>query len=449
MLKHPLSPLLKMFIHSKLKRTGFFLFIEKLKDKILKSEFNRNVLTLASGTTISQAIPVLVSPILTRLYKPEDFGILALFISITSIISVVSMGRYELAIMLPEKHEDAINVAALAFIINFLVSIVSFVIIIILHKPIIKILNADKLSFWIYFVPLTIFFIGMFNILNYTNNRLKLYKDISYANVYKALAGAIFQVGLGFFKIGASGLITGQIFSQIIANTKLSKNIYKMGILKEIKNEKIKDLAVKYQNFPKYSMWAGLMNTSAFQIINILIASFYGSAALGYYLLAQRVLGMPTALLGSAISRVFFQQASEERQKTGNAIKTFKSTLRKFLIISIPTFVILFLVVEDLFAIVFGEKWRIAGYYTMLLIPLFFTRFIVYTFTLIPIIFEKNNIDLIFQSGIISLSVIIIIINQNNKFENFILIYSIILSIYYLSFLLFNYLFFLKKEKIK
>lgn len=185
----------------KTKKNRIFLFIEKLKDKILKSEFNRNVLTLASGTTISQAIPVLVSPILTRLYKPEDFGILALFISITSIISVVSMGRYELAIMLPEKHEDAINVAALAFIINFLVSIVSFVIIIILHKPIIKILNADKLSFWIYFVPLTIFFIGMFNILNYTNNRLKLYKDISYANVYKALAGAIFQVGLGFLKL--------------------------------------------------------------------------------------------------------------------------------------------------------------------------------------------------------------------------------------------------------
>jgi O-antigen/teichoic acid export membrane protein len=102
-----------------------------LVNKVLRSEFNRNALTLVSGTAIAQAILVLISPILTRLYSPADFGDLALFISITSIIGVIANGRYELAIMLPEKDEDAINVAAAGFLFNILISLLFSILIII------------------------------------------------------------------------------------------------------------------------------------------------------------------------------------------------------------------------------------------------------------------------------------------------------------------------------
>jgi len=51
------------------------IMINKLK---LKSEFAKNVLTLMTGTTIAQAIPIAISPILTRIYTPEDFGVFAL-----------------------------------------------------------------------------------------------------------------------------------------------------------------------------------------------------------------------------------------------------------------------------------------------------------------------------------------------------------------------------------
>ena len=90
--------------------------INKLKPK---SEFSRNVLTLMTGTTIAQAIPIAISPILTRIYTPEDFGMFALYMSVASILSVVATGRYELAIMLPKKDEDAVNIVALSIIISF------------------------------------------------------------------------------------------------------------------------------------------------------------------------------------------------------------------------------------------------------------------------------------------------------------------------------------------
>jgi O-antigen/teichoic acid export membrane protein len=84
--------------------------IRRLKPK---SEFGRNVLTLMTGTTIAQSIPVAITPILTRLYTPEDFGLLAVFVALTAILGSIANGRYELAIMHPEKDEESINIAAL------------------------------------------------------------------------------------------------------------------------------------------------------------------------------------------------------------------------------------------------------------------------------------------------------------------------------------------------
>ena len=87
--------------------------LDKLKEMLnLKSEFSKNVLTLVTGTTIAQSIPIAISPILTRIYTPEDFGVLALFISITTILGTIANGRYELAIVLPKRDNNALELTA-------------------------------------------------------------------------------------------------------------------------------------------------------------------------------------------------------------------------------------------------------------------------------------------------------------------------------------------------
>jgi len=404
-------------------------FILNLKDKIFKNEFNKNVLILSGGTVIAQILPIIVSPILSRIYSPSDFGILALFVSITSIISVIANGRYELAIMLPEKDEDAINVAAVGFIFNIFVSIIFLIVIILFKKPLLRLLKAESLSFWIYFAPLTVFLIGLFTILNYTNNRFKLYKDISKATIFKGIIVSTIQLIMGFLKAGASGLISGQIISQAVANTKLFFNIKNTGLLKEIKKEKIKEVAKKYSNFPKYSMWAALLNTSGYQITNILISAFFGSYYLGQYYMAFRILGIPSIFIGSAISQVFFKQATEEVQKTGKAINTFKSTLKKLLIISLPTFLFIFIFIKPLFPIVFGKTWKDAGLYAMILTPFFCIRFVSASLSIILAVYEKNKIDLLvnFINNLINILSIIFFKN----FNYFIIILSISFSIFY------------------
>ena len=404
--------------------------INKIKPK---SEFSRNVLTLMTGTTIAQAIPIAISPILTRIYTPEDFGVFTLSIAITSIFGSIANGRYELAIMLPKKDEDAINIFALGFIITSTISLILLVLVILFHDYFLTLLNNESIGIWLYFLPIAVFFTGLYNILNYFNNRKKYYKDIANATIIKSIITAVIQLSVGFLKQGASGLISGQLVSQFFANMRLFKNIIKDRLLlSKISKVKIIALAKRYKDFPKFSMWAILANTLSTHLTNILISAFFSMATLGFYSLVQRLLGMPSALIGGSIGKVFFQEATKEKQETGKAIKTFNSTVKKLIVIGLPSFGILFFIVEDLFAFVFGEEWRIAGIYAQIAIPLFFIRFVVATVSAIDTIMERQNIFLIFNIVLLSISLLVIYLAKELIFGTFLIYFTLLISIVYL-----------------
>jgi len=407
--------------------------IERLKPE---SEFSRNVLTLMTGTTIAQAIPIAISPILTRIYTPEDFGVFALFVAITSIFGSIASGRYELAIILPKKDEDAINIFALGFIITTLMSSILLLAIYLFHDFIASLLRNNEIENWLYFAPIVVFFIGLFNLLSYFNNRKKNYKDIANTTIVKSIIMAIVQLSVGFIKNGAAGLIGGQLASQIFANVKLFKNILQDKILiSKISKLQILAQARRYKNFPKFSMWGILANSLSFHLTNILISFFYTIATLGFYSLVQRVLGIPSTLVGSSIGQIFFQQASHEKKLTGKAINTFRTTLKKLVMIGLLLFISLFFIIEALFAFIFGEEWRIAGTYAQILIPMFFLRFVSSSVSSTLIIFEKHKMELLINLILISVSILLILLSHN--FLSFLYYYTTFMGISYTVFLVY------------
>ncbi|WP_017726173.1 lipopolysaccharide biosynthesis protein [Halalkalibacterium ligniniphilum] len=410
--------------------------------KLLGNDFNRNVLTLLTGTSVAQAIPIAISPILTRLYTPEDFGVLALFIAITVIFGSIANGRYELAIVLPEKEEEAINLVALSIVISFLFSTGLFFIMILFHTPIVQLLGNNAISFWLYLAPLTVFFISLFNSLLYLNTRLKAFKKIAQVHIYKSIALAFIQLTLGIFKGGSSGLVMGQIASHLTANGKLFVYLLKnKKLLLKINKKEMIRMAKRYIRFPKFSMWATLANNLSQNINNIFISTFFSVSTLGSYFLVQRILGLPVSLIGTSISNVFYQRATEERNVTGNASTTFKSTLLKLAVISIMFFLPLYFVIEDLVTIVFGETWRNAGEYAKYLIPLMFIRFIAVPLSLTTMVFEKQNIDLSWQLGFLGWMGILfsMTVMYDLSITMFLMFYAILLSIHYIMIILITY----------
>jgi len=338
-----------------------------------------------TGTTIAQAIPIAISPILTRIYTPEDFGVFALFIAITGLFSVVASGRYELAIMLPKKDEDAINIFALGMIIILGLSLFLFILVVLFHTYFITMLNNEHIGYWLYFIPLSLSFIGLFNLLSYSNNRNKNYKDIAHATIMKSIVLAMVQLAIGFFKGGVTGLISGQIISTLFANMRLFKNILKdRTVLSKISKLKIMALARRYKDFPKYQAPHAMLNVFSSNMPIYLFTPFFGLSVVGAYSLSTRIVITPMMILAGASARVYSQKVTELYNKNGDSyVFTIQLLISLFKKIIVPFFLII-LFAPDIFSFVFGEVWREAGVYTQILFPWLLLNILVSSISFIP-----------------------------------------------------------------
>ncbi|MBT2686424.1 oligosaccharide flippase family protein [Bacillus sp. ISL-37] len=410
--------------------------------KFILNDFNKNVIKLMTGSTIAQAIPVAASPILTRIYSPEQFGVLALFVAITSIFSAIVNGRYEFAIMLPDKDEDAVNILALSLLIALSVSTLLFLVILLFQDFILSILGNNEIKPWLFFIPLVVLMSGIYNALNFMNTRIGSYGVIAKANVIKAVVGTTFQIILGLLKAGILGLIGGQIISHFVSNYRMVKEVIRdKTLLNSISKSKIKRMAFKYKRFPLVSSWATLCNVVSVHSTSIFLSMIYSASTLGFYSLINKVLNLPMIVVSRTISQVFFQQASVEKRENGKAIKTFKSTFIKLLIISLLGFGPLFFFIEDLVIILFGEQWADAGKYAQFLIPLMLIKFVVSPLTSTLIIYEKQVIDLYWQVVYLLLSIGIFGISYILGFSiyYFFIFNTLVLSIHYLIILFIAY----------
>jgi len=330
--------------------------INRLKPK---SNFSRNVLTLMTGTTIAQAIPIAISPILTRIYTPEDFGMFALYMSMASILSVVATGRYELAIMLPKKDEDAINIVALSLIISFLVSFIALLIIFFFNDSLINLLGNPKISSWLYFIPLTVLLTGIYQSFNYWSNRKKHYKRLATSRVIQSGTTSSSNLAFGFGGLGAGGLIGSTLLGQGMASFILGNSILKedKNRFRDIKKLKIIALMRRYIKFPKFDIPSSLIYTLYSNMAIIFFTKFFEASTSGFYFFANRLLRTPFSFFISAFSDVFYQKLSKTKDFTLISKEINHFSLKLLKITFIPFLVVVY---SSYFYVtpIFGEKWQ-------------------------------------------------------------------------------------------
>ncbi len=351
-----------------------------------------------TGTTIAQAIPLAVSPILTRLYTPEDFGLFALFIALTSVFVSFASGRYELAVMLPVDDKESINILALGLLITTALSTSLLLFITLFHDIILSLVNNIEIGVWLYFIPLIVLFTGLYNLLTYFNNRQKCYQDLARATIIKSLVLVAVQLGIGFVKTGATGLISGQILSSFFANMKLFKNILNnRSLLHSISKKEMLAMAKRYKDFPLYQAPHALLNTFSSNIPVYLFSSFVNATVVGFYALSTRIVFAPLMIIAGASAKVYNQKVTQLYNEGGDAyglsIQLLQSLLKK---ICFP-FVLLILFAPDIFALLFGDSWREAGLYTQILSPWLFMVFFVTTISFIPSLMNMQKKALLLE----------------------------------------------------
>lgn len=335
-----------------------------------RPSFSLDVLKLVTGTTFAQILVIVASPVLTRLFSPEAFGLLAIFTSITKVLGVVSCLRYEFAIMLPDEERDAVNLLALCTGIVTGISLLALPFFILLEPAIVSVLNAPGLSGHLWLVAPFVFVSGLFLALNYWNSRTRHYGRLSVARVVSSvaitggqLAAGAAGIATGGALIGASalgqGVATGVLGAQILRDDRrLFSSLFSPA--------RMKAMAVRYKRFPLYDSWSGLLNVSSWQLPSLLLSVFFSPVVVGYWALAYRLIVLPMDLVGSAIQQVFFQRASNA-ERDGSLAELTEPVFNVLLRIGVFPFLTLALIGEELFSVVFGAAWAEAGLYTQLL----------------------------------------------------------------------------------
>ncbi len=406
-----------------------------------KSELDRNVLTLITGTAIAQAFPIASAPILTRIFAPEDFGIYSLYFAIVNILVVFGTARYELAIVLPKKNADAFQIVLLSCVISIMVAALALVIVLLFGGTIAAFFNAPKIESFLCWIPFSILITGIYQSLYYWFNRKKSYKEIAGSRIIQSSTMVISQISVGTLGFLTSfGLILGQFIGQLLSTLYLAKvfikstrGAYKGSIIKQYA------LAIRFRNFPKLFLPAHLIDATSRQILTVFLNIFFTATSAGFYMLVQRVVGGPLTIIGGAYGDVFRQQASNAFVDRGECKNEFLRTIKRLTLISAPPFIVFIFIAPDLFALIFGESWRVAGEYAQALTPMFLLQFIANPLSNMFIIAEKQKHELILQ--IIMVSTIFFIFSISESVDFAIIGYSVFYSFVYLYVIYICYIF--------
>jgi len=377
-----------------------------------KSSFAADVLKLASGATIAQALGVLLSPVLSRLFSPEAFGTAAVFTSITTVIGVVVCLRYELAIMLPEKDEDAVSllVGSLFFVGMF--TVLTTLGVVLLHEPICRWLKAPELEPFLWLVPISVFLSGVALALRYWNTRLKRFGLLSGLRVAASVSASSVRLGTGFLGyVGSGSLIASSVLSQVVSAVGLGWEAWRgdRSCLSQTSWGHIGRELKRYHKFPLVNTWSGLLNTVSLQIPTMLLSAFFSQTVVGYYSLGTRVIQLPMVLIGGAIGQVFFQRASQALNE-GNLGMVVQSTYKRLVSLGLFPLLVLGLIGQEVFVVVLGPQWAEAGVYAQIISLWRFFVFVGSPMSILFSVLERQEIGLVFNiilfiSRILSLTI--------------------------------------------
>lgn len=358
------------------------------------SPFAIDVLKLVTGTAIAQAIAILASPVLTRLYGPEAFGLFAIFTSIISIIGVIACMRYELAIMLPGDDEEAIHILGLSILMVTVITVFTGIGLFLGSETILSALNAQNLSPYLWLVPPFIFVSGLFLVLNYWNSRRRHFGILSVARITSAVTSTGTQLGAGLAGYTTGGsLIGASLAGSIVSTGVLGGEIWRENGILIKRNLSWKGMVEgmkRYKRFPLIDSISALLNTISWQLPVLLLSAFFSPVIVGFYALGMRVLQTPVNLIGGAIAQVFFQRAAEARRERSLGILV-ENVFRVLVTIGLFPVLILAIIGGDIFSVIFGEVWRDAGVYAQILAIWVIIWFISSPLSTLYIILEKQD----------------------------------------------------------
>jgi O-antigen/teichoic acid export membrane protein len=364
--------------------------MSSLKNKSLAN----GIAALVGGAASSQILAIVAAPILTRIYSPEDFGLLTVYVSLLALLGVISSLCYELAIPLPDSDIDAIHIVIVCMIIVVMMSLISGVLVYFFGGVLADYLKMEALEGVLWLIPMGVFFAGLFKVFNYWSVRTKEFSSIASTRIGQTITTLVIQIS--FFKFGGVMLLAGQVIGQLFGSVCLTFIATRKHAFSSWTWSGLGAVVSRYKYFPIYSSWSGLANTAGLQLPPLVFAVYFGPSIVGMYSLAHRILSIPTTLIGNATGQVLLSHGADahNNNKLSRLVRCIHSDLAT---LGLPPTLIVLVSGEQLFQLVFGDEWGEAGKIAQILSPWLYLTFLTAPLASLFTIKEQQFKALIFQ----------------------------------------------------
>ncbi|RYY92945.1 MAG: hypothetical protein EOO11_20540, partial [Chitinophagaceae bacterium] len=340
--------------------------VSRILQRLRRSDFSKNTLIIMLGTVFSQFLLIAATPVLSRIYLPEEFGLSGVFLASAYILQYIFTLRYTFAIMIGEDAERSFRVVQLCLGLCVIFGVLLTALFYFVSGPLLQLLRIGELGNYFLLLPAFSAVLAANETLFAWMNRNKAYRYISINRMVTAAVTLVVMLLWGWLiDHSARGLILGTLAGQLIGTAMLfyrSQGIRRFPLRPRWKE--LRAAAYEHRSFPIYTLPSEMINIVTNQLPVFMLKRFLPTATeAGYFSMTNRVLGMPLTFVSSAISEVFRQRAADDYHSTGTCRPIFLKTARTLALTGILPFLLLFLFGPQLFSFVLGSEWAEAGTY--------------------------------------------------------------------------------------
>ena len=360
-------------------------------------ELIKNSATLLSANAISQGIAFAVLPVIARLYSPDELGILALFLGIEGLLSVIANGKYDSAIVLSKSKSTAANTFNLCFLINAVFSLLILIVLLLGSHSILSMLHYESLEGVIYYLPFFVFIVAFAQASIFWFNYNKRFALTARYTLWQGLINNGLKVGSGFLKAGLMGLVWANLSSHFISILSCFTRKETWNQLFHFNKKEILVAASEHRKFPLYTLPHTFINMVSGNLPILLLSGYFGMAEIGLFSMGITIGFRPINLLSTSLDQVISQSMAERVNKQEPIWNSLYQSVRKLFIFALPAFIVLFFLVPYIVKFFLGEQWDQSALYIQIMIPWFLFALFAASLSSVPSIFGKQRIALIIE----------------------------------------------------
>lgn len=336
-------------------------------DKFYHSTFARNVAMVAGGTAASQAITLAFAPILTRLYGPEAFGVLGTFMAIATVFTPIAALTYPIAIILPKRDSDALGLVRLSLLIASGFTLLTALFLLLFKVQIIEGLNLQTITPYILLIPVIMLLSACLQVAQQWLIRKKEFGITARVSVATTFLVNSTKTVFGLINPVAAVLVVVATLGSALNTILLVIGARKTSPINAKPNPSastpFRELAKRHLDFPFFRAPQVFISQISLSLPILLLASFFGPAAAGFYSVCRRVLTLPSSLIAGSVGTVFYPRITEAAHQGENLTRLITKATLALGAVGVFPFGMVILFGPWLFSLVFGLEWVRAGEY--------------------------------------------------------------------------------------